>query len=745
MAITTAQADKVLELYSAYFNRAADADGFTFWQNSFQSYSDNAPVSITTDVDKEAYSLQKIISDMANSTEYNELYPLTQSTTIFVDAIYDNLLNRPSDAEGLAFWSGHIDAETMTKEEAILNMIAGAKANTTDQGIADAALITNKNAVSKYFAETLKSNDLLLANSAFSGVTSDAETVTTAKATLDTAVNVGETTVLTTRVNLLTGTSDDDTFVGTSGGTNSTINLGDSLDGGAGTDTLKILSSLTSAIPSIVTKDIEDYVITNSGAGTFAISSQSTAPTTVTFLAGSDEAFTLSGLKTTTAVALESEAGQITLAFDAVTGTTDAIALKLNEVKSTASVDVGAGIETINLNVTGSATTLVDLKGADVSELKITGDQDLTITTALASTITTVDGSAVTGKLELSIATGGDVTLTGGSADDHFNVAGFDENDIIDGGDGTDTLSITNDFINDVNISNIEILEFTTATTQDLSLLTGAETFKFSDATGNSEYTNNESDFSHIMLEKTAGDFTATITSNTSADVLNIELLNSDLTTLTATDYETVNLKSSLGDGTGTVLNTVTTLTNTTAISKLVITGDTDLTITGALTNQVNVDASAFTGELTIIGSGLDDTLKGGTNDDMLTGGDGVDTFTGGTGDDNFVTLSSTDLDTTDGAVTDTITDFTTGTNTISGLGTAATATNYFEEVSSATDLTTLLAAADAKLDGTFQYYLDSFGGDSYLVSDVNGTGYTDVIKLTGTALTDIDISNIIA
>ncbi len=98
--------------------------------------------------------------------------------------IYTNLLNRDSDADGLNFWAGHIDKGNMTKEQAITQMIAGAKTNTSAQGIKDAALITNKNAVSKYFAETLNSDDVILAGKAFNGVTNDPETVTTSNAAL---------------------------------------------------------------------------------------------------------------------------------------------------------------------------------------------------------------------------------------------------------------------------------------------------------------------------------------------------------------------------------------------------------------------------------------------------------------------------------------------------------------------------------------------------------------------------------
>ncbi|MCK4493798.1 MAG: DUF4214 domain-containing protein, partial [Methylococcales bacterium] len=180
---TTAQSDSVLELYSAYFNRAADATGFTFWQKSFDTYLSSSTGA--DDTAKSADALQKIAVDMSTSTEYKELYPSTLSNEAFINAIYKNLLDRDSDAGGLAFWVGHINNKTMTKEQAINNIIAGAKANTSDQGKLDAALIANKNTVSKYFAETLKSDNVGLALKAFDEVTGDAATVAIATAFLD--------------------------------------------------------------------------------------------------------------------------------------------------------------------------------------------------------------------------------------------------------------------------------------------------------------------------------------------------------------------------------------------------------------------------------------------------------------------------------------------------------------------------------------------------------------------------------
>jgi len=184
----TTQEDRILELYSAYFNRAADAGGFSFWKNSFNSYYGTSQAA--TEIEKEALALQRITSDMSGSDEYKALYPDSLSSVNFISTIYTNLLGRSSDSEGLNFWSGHLDAGSMSKEQAILNMIAGAKANTSSGGIIDSALIANKTNISKYFAETLGSNSLELAQTAFSTITDNPESIETTKVILDSALKI---------------------------------------------------------------------------------------------------------------------------------------------------------------------------------------------------------------------------------------------------------------------------------------------------------------------------------------------------------------------------------------------------------------------------------------------------------------------------------------------------------------------------------------------------------------------------
>ena len=636
-----------------------------------------------------------------------------------------------------------------------------------------ATLLANKALVSAAYSESNSSSDLSTLQNILSAVTGTslytATEVAAALAAVGSGTSAGKSFTLTTGVDVgasFTGTSSNDTYIGTSSLTNPTINLGDSIDGGAGTaDTLYIFTDLAGAIPSIVTKNIENYSITNSANGTFAVNGLSTDPSSVKFVGGGNNTFTLSGIGASTTVALEAESGQLTLTLDSVTGSSDALSLGLNGSKSTASV-AAAGIETFNVSTVGSDSTLAALTGAQGSKLVVTGDKELTITADLANTFTTIDASAATAAVNLGVATGGNATITGGAGDDRIHVVGLDTNDEVNGGGGAaDILAVDADVTasNVSKVTNFEKLEFTAATTQDLSLVsaTGIKTFVFTNAAGNAAYTNNADAFHHVMSEKTAGTFSATAALNGPSDVLNVELSNSDLTTLTASNYETVNLLSSVGSGTGTVTNIITTLTNS-AAANIVITGDTNLTITNAIAAQGTVDASAFTGKLSVIGSASADVIKGGSGVDTIKGGVGVDALTGGGGADIFVvTTTAAATDSTDSAY-DLIKDFNTGGADIlrfdaaeNVAGAAATAAVATTSVSISAGGKAAFAAADDTLaemlvtlaaDNTNiannEVVFFELGSDTYVYgAGVDTTAAADdfLVKLTGvTGLTTL-------
>jgi hypothetical protein len=120
---------------------------------------------------------------------------------------------------------------------------------------------------------------------------------------------------------------------------------------------------------------------------------------------------------------------------------------------------------------------------------------------------------------------------------------------------------------------------------------------------------------------------------------------------IAAVGVETFNVMS--GGSSANTLAGVTLDTNPFATEQIVVTGDQNLTIS-AMTGD-RVDASGFTGRLTVTGSAAAneiiggttaDTIDGGAGDDLIDGGsgndtitsnDGNDSVTGGNGEDTFV------------------------------------------------------------------------------------------------------------
>jgi hypothetical protein len=154
-------------------------------------------------------------------------------------------------------------------------------------------------------------------------------------------------------------------------------------------------------------------------------------------------------------------------------------------------------------------------------------------------------------------------------------------------------------------------------------------------------------------------------------------------------------------------------------------------------------DTALIDGATTVAASGTSSDnnidLSMHSKDMTITGGAGVDTITGGSGSDVFA-FATSDIDTTAGAVTDIIQNFSSG-DTIDGSFGAASGVGVLVEAgASVADLATLLTAASLELDGTVDYYVGQVtGGDVYVVTDDDGTGYTEVIQLVGVTLATFD------
>ena len=131
------------------------------------------------------------------------------------------------------------------------------------------------------------------------------------------------------------------------------------------------------------------------------------------------------------------------------------------------------GVEIVNVTTSLANSTLASLAIDAATTLNVSGDKNLTIAAAVDFKDTTtpgataidgtIDASGLTGKLTISPNASDNMKITGGSANDKFVMgAGMNGADAIDGGDGTDTITmnaaaITTQFAQNVECRNCPV------------------------------------------------------------------------------------------------------------------------------------------------------------------------------------------------------------------------------------------------------------------------------------------------
>lgn len=133
-----------VEMYIAYFNRAPDAIGLGFWGTAFANGT----------------TLEEIAAMFADQPETLATYPADTSNIRFTADVYENVLGRSPDIEGLRFWSEALDSGAVSRGEFILQVLRGAKAEPPadatqefiDRQAADQAYLEAKTDLGAYFA-----------------------------------------------------------------------------------------------------------------------------------------------------------------------------------------------------------------------------------------------------------------------------------------------------------------------------------------------------------------------------------------------------------------------------------------------------------------------------------------------------------------------------------------------------------------------------------------------------------------
>jgi len=379
----------------------------------------------------------------------------------------------------------------------------------------------------------------------------------------------------------------------------------------------------------------------------------------------------------------------------------------------------------------------------------VTTQKDAAIAGVGASITSAVDADTSTSGSTFTLTTSAE-TLNGTAGDDSFVavVTGLGASgttilpgDILSGGSGTDTLTISTagnpgaaytiaaiqaSGIEKILVNGFDIDATADGTDVDLTLMGTAVQevgLASSSANGDVVFTNPKSIIDASMANG-AGDLKITYgaVATGSSDVQDLTLTNVSAGTATFASVETVNVTSSLVKSTLTdlVIDGASTL-NISGDAALKITNDVDFkdaTLSTAVDGTV--DASGLSGALTFTPNTSDNvTITGGSGDDVInmsTGLDAYDTIVGGAGSDT-VSISLA-------AATGAETAFSSQLATLSGIETLdVTSTNDAASVSMgsvSSDVSKITLGSNVKT-----YQVTAVANSTAITFTLNGTSYT--------------------
>jgi hypothetical protein len=515
--MSTLTATQLQQQYIAYFGRPGDPAGITYWLSS------NSGISSAREFADKIYA----------QDEYKKSTVGSKSTEAQVNSLYQNLFGRDADAAGLLYWTGQIEAGTLSLSNIAFDLIAAASnpvAGNETQGSADALALSNKVAAAEAFtADVEASTSAILAyqpestspwttgaafesgKSYLTGITTTAHTASGIDAAVSSMITAntsagstvaGTTDKFTTGTDSLVGGAGDDTYNAVlqgAGATGTTIAPGDNVDGKAGTDTIAVavagtlgadytLSAITTS--NVETVTLSNFQTHNSYDVIVDAALMDSALTTVgnsSSGASGDTQFT--GLKEIVDAVNTNGAGDLKLIYNSsvVTGTSDVQNVSLSNL--TGGTFTADGIETIAVTSSTAKSTGVVLVSSALKKVTVAGDKDLTISTALdfASNGTktapgaVVDASTFTGGLTLTTTASEFLDIKGGSGADKFTLASLTLDDSVDGGAGSDEVVVdaaafTTEFTKVSNVEKVTLNDLGTALSLDASKLSAGVT-----------------------------------------------------------------------------------------------------------------------------------------------------------------------------------------------------------------------------------------------------------------------------
>lgn len=177
LSSSSSQMAEIATLYTAYFNRAPDALGLYYW--AAQS--------------RDGMSLNDMSAYFSQSDEAQSIHTFNGPADVFVTAVYENVLNRSPDPEGLAFWAAVLDSGVLPRSTFILDLIRGAltdpmteeSAEMAQQRAADVVYLESTAELGLYFARDKGMTNVENAYSVFDMFDGTAESLEASKDAVD--------------------------------------------------------------------------------------------------------------------------------------------------------------------------------------------------------------------------------------------------------------------------------------------------------------------------------------------------------------------------------------------------------------------------------------------------------------------------------------------------------------------------------------------------------------------------------
>lgn len=162
MAIEPTNYENVVQqLYVCYFGRPADFQGLQYWMSSLSAI--NAPTTLSglMQASTTNAAIASVINGFGQSTESSTLYG-TGDSIAFVASIYNNLLSRAPDFDGLIFWASLINEGRLTRSNAVLAIADGAVMNLLSP---DTVVFQNKVSAAVQFTQAIDTGNEIVAYS----------------------------------------------------------------------------------------------------------------------------------------------------------------------------------------------------------------------------------------------------------------------------------------------------------------------------------------------------------------------------------------------------------------------------------------------------------------------------------------------------------------------------------------------------------------------------------------------------